>query len=161
MPSGRSGWDDGEEYEEERPRRVPRHVRRRVGAPAVGLLITAVLGFVSDGACAVHLPRLTQKGQPTTRPAGMDEETYQAYRRGQAAAPLVNMCLFSIPALGVYPLLFFGSLRMQQLRGYGLAVTSAILALLPCSPTCFVGFFVGAWALVVLLDPEVREAFSG
>lgn len=39
-------------------------------------------------------------------------------------------------------------------------MTSAILALLPCSLVCIIGIPVGVWALVVLLNPEVREAFS-
>src|SRR5262249_34964754 len=39
--------------------------------------------------------------------------------------------------------------------------TAAILAMLPCTPACFVGLPMGIWALFVLLDPKVRAAFEG
>ena len=102
-------WDDDRQ----------RGLQRRVAAPAVGLLITACLGVASNCGSAIILPSLARKSPATARPQGMDEETYQAYLRGQAAAPLLDLCLVSIPTLAIYPLLFAGSLRMQQMKSYG------------------------------------------
>jgi uncharacterized membrane protein HdeD (DUF308 family) len=54
-------------------------------------------------------------------------------------------------------------IRMRSLRGYGLAVTGAIVTAIPClSPSsclCGVGMIFGIWALVVLLNAEVKSAF--
>jgi hypothetical protein len=57
-----------------------------------------------------------------------------------------------------------GGSRMRALRSYGLAVTGAIVTALPClscaSCPCGLGLIFGIWALAVLLNPEVKNAFS-
>ena len=54
-----------------------------------------------------------------------------------------------------------GAIRMKNLQSYGLAMTAAILSIIPCtSPCCFlIGMPIGIWALVVLNDPAVKAAF--
>jgi hypothetical protein len=55
-----------------------------------------------------------------------------------------------------------GGWRMYALRSYGLCVVGAVAAAIPClsgSACCGLGEIVGLWALIVLLKPEVREAF--
>jgi hypothetical protein len=57
-----------------------------------------------------------------------------------------------------------GGMTMRSLNHYGLALTGAALAAVPClSPVgcCGLGQIAGTWALVVLLRPEVRSAFAG
>lgn len=54
-----------------------------------------------------------------------------------------------------------GAVQMLRLRGYHLAVTGAILCLIPClSPDVFLAMPIGVYALVVLLDRKVRGAFE-
>jgi hypothetical protein len=66
----------------------------------------------------------------------------------------------SLLALLTSVLIVYGGLRMKALQSYALAVTAAILAMLPCNcPCCCLGLPVGIWALVVLLKPEVKAAF--
>ncbi len=57
---------------------------------------------------------------------------------------------------------FVGALRMKSLKNYGLGVTSAVLAILPCTTyiCCMFTMPLGVWALVVLLKPEVKAEFS-
>ncbi len=57
--------------------------------------------------------------------------------------------------------LIVGGWRMRQGKSYGLSMVAAIIALLPCSFGWIVGLPMGIWALIVLLDPEVREGFEG
>ena len=56
-----------------------------------------------------------------------------------------------------------GAIRMLMLRSYGLALFTAIVTAVPCvSPMacpCLLGMGVGVWAMVVLLNPDVRSAF--
>ncbi len=60
--------------------------------------------------------------------------------------------------LGIVVLL--GAVRMKRLESYGLAMASAIIAMIPCvSPCCVLGLPFGIWALVVLSDIHVRSAF--
>jgi hypothetical protein len=59
-------------------------------------------------------------------------------------------------------LIVYGAIKMMQMQSWGLAMTAAILAVIPCvsSPCCVVGIPFGIWALVVLQRPEVKEAFA-
>ncbi|MHC4914869.1 MAG: hypothetical protein ACYTGB_05200 [Planctomycetota bacterium] len=54
-----------------------------------------------------------------------------------------------------------GGMKMMALRGRGLAISAAILAMLPVTggPCCVLGIPVGIWCLVVLTKPEIRSAF--
>ncbi|MCA9599052.1 MAG: hypothetical protein KC776_37335 [Myxococcales bacterium] len=56
---------------------------------------------------------------------------------------------------------FFGALKMKDLKSYPFAMTSAILALLPCTfyICCILGLPFGIWALIVLMKPEVKAEF--
>jgi hypothetical protein len=48
---------------------------------------------------------------------------------------------------------------MKRLENYGFALTGAIVAMVPCSGCCLLGLPFGIWALVVLSDSSVKEAF--
>ncbi len=59
-------------------------------------------------------------------------------------------------------LTLFGGIRMLSLKSYGWAITGAIVAAIPCiSPMgcCLLGEAAGIWALVVLMNNDVRAAF--
>jgi hypothetical protein len=50
---------------------------------------------------------------------------------------------------------------MQRLQMYGLAMTSSILAMIPClSPCCLLGLPFGIWALVILNQDHVKQSFE-
>lgn len=61
--------------------------------------------------------------------------------------------------MGMGVLIIAGSIQMLRRRGYGLAMTASVVAMLPCSPSCILGLPFGIWSLVVLNRPEVRDAF--
>ncbi len=52
-----------------------------------------------------------------------------------------------------------GAVRMKRLETYGLAMTAAILAIVPVHPGFVLGLPIGIWALVILLRRDTREAF--
>jgi hypothetical protein len=83
-----------------------------------------------------------------------------AFERGQRAAPAIDACLLGVPTIAVYGLTLTGGLVMLKLRARGLAITGAILGMLPCGGVFLVGVPVGIWALVVLFNPEVVDAFK-
>lgn len=59
--------------------------------------------------------------------------------------------------LGVY-----GAIQMMKLRNYGLSMAAAIISIIPCIGPCCCGCApVGIWALVVLSQAEVKQAFRG
>lgn len=78
-------------------------------------------------------------------------------------APLMSGT-FTI-VLGVFTLvgaavIFYGAMKMKDLQSYGLAMTAAILALIPCFSICCIGIPFGIWALVILLNQDVKAAFG-
>ena len=76
----------------------------------------------------------------------------------QMSAPLGIASSFI--GLGIAVVILLGALKLKNLQSYGFAMTSAILALLPCvSPCCLVGLPVGIWAIVVMNDNAVKSAF--
>ncbi|MFN8011041.1 MAG: hypothetical protein U0P81_06525 [Holophagaceae bacterium] len=62
--------------------------------------------------------------------------------------------------------IFMGAMKMKNLQSHGMAMTAAILAMVPClggHPCCCwpLGLAAGIWSLVVLMKPEVKAAFPG
>jgi len=76
-------------------------------------------------------------------------------------ALLINWPLTFFALLAsVLPIL--GGVRMLSLKSYGLGVCAAISAAIPCisvTACCGLGEGIGIWALVVLLNPDVKSAF--
>lgn len=77
---------------------------------------------------------------------------------GDAAIPvqLVGIMLLS----GVNACTLYGGLSMLQKRNYGVAMTAAVLSIIPCLSPCYiVGIPFGIWAMVLMLRPDVRYGF--
>jgi hypothetical protein len=56
--------------------------------------------------------------------------------------------------------IIFGATQMMSVRSFGMAITSSILAVIPCTTFCCVaGVPIGIWSLIVLNNPDVKIAF--
>lgn len=128
---------------------------QQVQGPAIGLIITAVIGgiFALIGifgqilGMGVGMMDLEQYG-------GGSEWAEYALGGGFGIAS-------SIIGLVVAGFIIWAALQMKALRQWTLAVVASILAMIPCiSPCCIIGLPIGIWALVVLMKPEVKAAFS-
>jgi hypothetical protein len=121
-----------------------------VNAPATGLIITAILGF------------LAQVGSLVMNVAFSSMMTKQV-EQGPAWANVMSGSLGIIGAvIGVITsiLVLVGGLKMKKLESYSLVMTASIVALIPCiSPCCIVGLPIGIWAIMTLNKPEVKNAF--
>jgi hypothetical protein len=63
--------------------------------------------------------------------------------------------------LAIAVTVLLGSAQLLRRRSWAMGVTAAVLMAIPCfGPCCPIGIPVGAWALFVLLRPEVREALE-
>jgi hypothetical protein len=65
-------------------------------------------------------------------------------------------CILAIVRGG---LIIAGALQYKNLTGYGMAMTGAITAVVPCNCCFIINIGFGIWALVVLNNPVVRNAF--
>lgn len=65
-----------------------------------------------------------------------------------------------LPALVVSAVVILGAWRMKNLQSYGLAMTAAIICVIPCcGPCCGLSLIPGIWSLIVLNRPDVKAAF--
>jgi hypothetical protein len=122
----------------------------RVSAPAVCLMVTAVLGLVA-GTLGVF---------DTTFKIGM----MQAFpRKDLLPAMFMGPIAVTHFTIGIVMsiVVLVGAAKMKGLESYRFAIVASILSLIPCtSPCCCLGLPFGIWALVVLSDPMVKASFK-
>jgi len=125
----------------------------QVNGPAIGLIVTAVLGFLAS--IVGTLWNLLAAGAGFHQ-SGMNPEMERlATMFGGTMGVISGIIGFLVAGL-----ILFGALKMKKCESYGWAITASIIAMIPCiSPCCLVGLPVGIWALVVLSKPEVKSAF--
>lgn len=126
---------------------------QQVQGPAIGLIITAVIG----GLWAIFglLGNALGMGM-----AGLESMTSEYAWAEYAFGGAMGM-VGSLIALVIAVFLVWAALQMKALRNWMLAVVASVLAMIPCiSPCCIIGLPIGIWALVVLLKPEVKAAFT-
>lgn len=140
--------------------------RAAISPPAIFLIVLASLQLLL-GVCGLVSNVLTLVG--VIKPdmsmfANLPPEFRQALEQQMSQASIamsIGVGVFQLAAAG---LILFGALQMRSLRLYGLAITTAVIAIVPCpysSPCCCLAMIPGIWALVVLLRPEVKQAFEG
>lgn len=122
---------------------------RLVAAPAICLMI---VGGLDIGVCLLSL---------ALNLLGMGLGAAEGGSSGGAAMLQGGVGLFSA-AVGVLwgSALIFGATQLKGLKSHKNSMAVTIMAMLPCfNPCCLLGLPFGIWSLIVLLKPEVREAF--
>lgn len=118
----------------------------KVKNPALALIITAILGAL----LAVFSFLANVLGL-------LPAEYSNSAMLGDAG--LVIDIVSLVLALVVMGVIYMGAVRMQRLESWGFALAASIVAMLPCSCSCIIGIPIGIWALVVLLNAEVKNQF--
>ena len=121
--------------------------RRQVKGPAIGLLVTGIVNWLTLTASAIVMSGTVQ-GYVDGRMA-----------EGAQGPPLTIVLMVVGFAFACGILMILAALKMQRLQAYWLAVAASILAVI-ISPSNLIGLPIGIWALVVLSQPEVRAAFG-
>jgi hypothetical protein len=135
----------------------PRDARNDLNVPSILILVMAGLGvlyslygLVSSGASTEQLN--TMMNDPNFPPAAKD---FVGALTGGVAKGL------NVFAILLDGLMLYGALQMRALKSFPLAMTSAILVMLPCvGCCCLFGLPIGIWTLTILLRPEVRAQFT-
>ena len=126
---------------------------QQVSAPATGLLVTGIVGaaFSLFAILGSGLGSLAHFGR---RWADDMLDWYEEMFEGFFALG------FSVVGLVIAGFIIFAALKMKELQQWGVAVAASALAVIPCvSPCCIIGLPIGIWCLVVLMRPEVKDAF--
>lgn len=122
----------------------------KVSAPAIAIIVVSGL--------AIAWSLLNLLFQMLGVGAGMFGRGGGNERFVQLMGSTIGVVL-TILGLILYAVAIAGALKMKNLQSHGFAITSAVLVMLPCSCCCFAGLPVGIWALVVLMNQEVKSAF--
>jgi predicted Zn finger-like uncharacterized protein len=150
--------DENDLDEEERPRKRLRRRQRgdesAAKAPAIALLIVAGLSLLL--ALVYDIGHFMARPEQVPVPQGIDPAQKGTFEAAFKASYYGTPVIVTIWPLLVLP----GAIQMLRLQTYWLAMTSSIVALLPCSPGCALGLPFGIWAIVALLKPEVKDAFE-
>jgi hypothetical protein len=126
-----------------------------VTPPAIALIVMGVFDIL--GALYNIISGILGAAAPA-QPVPADPNAAQVMRIIQAVSgPMAIAIGVLLLIMGI--LIIVGALKMKNLQSYGLAMTSSILAMFPCSLCCLVGLPIGIWSLVVLSKPEVKSAF--
>ena len=129
------------------PGRSPTDIVR---GPATGLLVTAIIGIVIQGVSI--LLNILGVGM------GMTESSSDA---AMALFSGTIGIVFNIIGMGIGFVILIGALKMKRLQSHNWAMASSIIAMIPCiSPCCILGLPFGIWGLVVLGQPEMKNAFQ-
>jgi hypothetical protein len=129
-------------------------VRERLKGPAISLIVVSGIGIALTLASVVF--QLVAPGGALGQ--GMNNG-------GDGPGQLIMMLSFGIgPALVSLfraGFVIYGALQMKNLENHSVAMATAIIAVVPCfSPCCLMDLPFGIWALVVLNDPQVKQAFQ-
>jgi GYF domain 2 len=130
---------------------APAEVKSLVDPPAIAMMITAALGIL------LQIANILLKA------------TFSAYAARQAQTPGFNLVssaaaiAFSLLGIAGAVFIFYGGAKMRKLENHGLCMAASIWAMVPClgpcGPCCILALPAGIWSLVILLKPEVKNAF--
>ncbi len=128
----------------------------QVNGPGIGLIVAGALNILIGLARLVL--SLFMGAIMGTMPAasGQDAEIQKIIAMASGTVGIV----VGLVVLIMGGLTIFAGIKMRKLESYGLCMTGAILALIPCTfPCCVVGLPIGIWAIVVLSKNEVKSQF--
>jgi len=128
--------------------------RQQVSGPSLGLLITGVVG-AAFSLLSVMGAGLGSVARFASRWADDMPDWYEKMFEGVFAMGGAFVGLL------VAAFIIFAALKMKDLKQWSLAVAASVLAMLPCiSPCCVIGLPIGIWCLVILMRPQVKDAFT-
>jgi hypothetical protein len=147
-----------------------------VQLPGIFLIVVAILNLLFALGCfgfgfgySQVSPNQVEEIEKTMQQSEWQKKNLEEMKKvGWKMQDILNIYVYggyTGGALGLLTslLILLGGIQMLRMRSYGLALFSAILAAVPClsgSACCCLGEGIGIWALVVLLNPEVRAAFA-
>ncbi len=170
-----SGSDMPSEYGPAAPPSDMAYAQQRVQIPAIALIVSGILNIITalvqvGGTVMIAvLPagepqRMMLNALPPEFAKAMEKQLEQSGEDPQSIKikSIINNIIGSILMVIIAVLTLLGGVRMLSLRSYALSVAGAISAAIPClscGGCCLFGEIIGIWALVVLLNPDVKAAF--
>jgi hypothetical protein len=140
------------QFGEPAPPSLAARAKGKVMPPAIALIVVGSLGLLMS---LINLVAATVMEAQVDPNAPQFLQDMQQWQTGPLAA--VVQGAFAV----VNIVILAGAAQMIRMRNWGLAMTSTILAMVNIGTCCCViGLPIGIWSLVVLLNDEVKSAFS-
>ena len=134
----------------------------KLAAPAIALVVVGVI----DGVQAIYgLSRNlsgANEGNPPPPNVQENPQLMEIYDAMQPYQGVINTTGTALAVLCAVVIVLAG-VQMLRRKMYPLCVTGSILAAIPCLSflaCCLIGEGVGIWALVVLMQSDVKQTFS-
>lgn len=134
-------------------------MENRVVGPSIALIVTAILGGLWQLLSLV----LSILGTGLVGLMSAMPEMAEATQAIPGVAMLQGAfsVVSGIIGLAFAVFILYGAFKMKNLESYTISMIAVIIAMIPCfSPCCFLGLPFGIWALVVLLDKDVKACFK-
>jgi hypothetical protein len=120
---------------------------QRVNAPSIGLLAAGVVSGIGSLIWLVMLVFFSAL-------IFSDRDSQDALIGIGIWIPIVLI------RLALDGLVIYGALQMRQLKSWNLSLAGAVAASIPCSFCCVITIPLGIWAIVVLLNDEIKQSFA-
>ena len=126
-------------------------VRLKVMLPAIFMVITAVIGLgMSVYSCILAF------GPAPEVPANTPPALQEMMKNTTGTRAAITQGLFVL----LNGAIIAGGIQMMRFKTWGFALAACILSMINLgSCCCVVGLPIGIWSLVVLLQPDVKQAF--
>ena len=137
------------------PGMMPPHIAEaKVKLPAIFLMCVAPLGIIF--LIFDFVGRIVNNGQVPN--FGADPNA-PGFKEGAIIGNYIGM-FFDFAVLIMQVVVIVGAYNMLNLRNRMLAMSAAIISVIPCvSACCVLGVPFGIWALIVMNDPGVKANF--
>ena len=133
-------------------------VSGKVNAPGIALMVTAVIGLLLQIKNLI-MPMNSEQILYFMEEINPDLDVEQFSEVIEMATS--GNKIFTIVGILLAIVVFIGGMKMRNMKNWGLCMAASIIALFPCtSPCCCLGIPIGIWALIVLMDSAVKDAFE-
>lgn len=132
-------------------------------AAAIFMILWGVfnIGLVLSGQdFTVQMLEFMEQQQPPGKARDDMAKEVEKARTRDKTPEYIQMAIFGTLGMTLDILILVGALRMGSLRGRTLAMVGAICAIIPANSCCCIGLPLGIWALIVLMNPDVKAAFE-
>lgn len=129
--------------------------RAIVKLPAMILMILSIIA-IFFAILAIGL-NIFGVGMTAFMPEGQadQQETVAIWMQG------ITGIIWQIFSVAMYSFMVYGCKKMMALESRAIALTTLILAVIPCcSPCCIFSMPFGIWGLVVMFNPVVKTSFK-
>lgn len=148
--------------------RIVHRARSKVSAPGMILIIFGLIGMLLEIgmlSLAVTQPffmydavRKMYESQPPGKARDDSLKQWDTMKDQLRMDSPLNLGSYSL-GLVLSLLMIVGGSRMRSLKSYGLAMTGAIIGIIPLAGCSCCAMPIGIWAVVVLCNGDVKEAF--